>query len=41
MTASKQIQDGTEFGVPSLLCLEAVIITSMKYTNAECTVGDS
>ena len=36
MTASKQSQDGTAW-----LCLEAVIITCMKLTSAECTVWDS
>ena len=35
--AFTQSQDGT----PSWLFLEAVIITCMKLTNAECTVGDS
>ena len=39
MTGFKQSQDRT--AVTSWLCLEAVIITCMKLTNAEYTVGDS
>ena len=38
MIASKQSRDGTAFH-PDYL--EAAIITCMKLTNAECTVGDS
>jgi hypothetical protein len=38
MTASKQSQDGTQFHRD---CLEAVIKTGMKLTNAEYTVENS